>query len=134
MAQVTKGYLKINDTGKIERFQFNPSSLSESQNFNYSVISSPCCNYPKFVYTNTSEVSIPLELFLHGESQVSRWLSFLDAIKPSGRFNKPKTLTFAFGSTIKKVICTSVAKDFTEFNSSLKPTQCYIAMSLVEVR
>ena len=134
MPNVTKGYLKINDTGKIEKFQYNPSALSETQNFNYSVISSPCSNYPKFVYTNTSEVTIPLELFLNGEAQVRRWISFIDSMLPKGRFDKPKTLTFAFGSTIRKVVCTSVAKDFTQFNSSLTPTQGYITFSLVEVR
>lgn len=134
MATVTKGYLKINDTGKIERFQYNPSALSDSQSFNYSVVSSPCSNYPKFVYTNTSEVTIPLELFLDGEEQINRWLSFLYEMSPKGRFDKPKTLTFAFGRNIRKVICTSISKDFSEFNSSLAPTRGYITLSLVEVR
>lgn len=134
MPSVTKGYLKINDTGRVEKFQYNPNLLTDSQSFNFSVVSSPCSNYPKFVYTGTSEVAIPLELFLVGNSQIKTWESFIKEFSPKGRFDKPKTLTFAFGSTIRKVVCTSISKEYTEFNNKLQPIQGYITMTLVEVR
>lgn len=134
MASVTKGYLKINDTNKIQKFQYNPNALTDSQSFNFSVVSSPCCNYPKFVYTGTSEVAIPLDLFLNGNDQIKLWEDFIKEFSPKGRFDKPKTLTFAFGSNIRKVVCTSISKQYEEFDSKLRPIRGYITMTLVEVR
>lgn len=131
----TKGYFKVIDTGEVRQFQFNPESFSDSQNFNFSTISSPCSSYPKFQYVGTGERTISLNLFLYGKKgEVNSYLSFLDSLKPSGRFEPPKLIVFAFGGYVKTCIITGISRTFSEFGSNLSITQADVSLNLVEVK
>ena len=58
----TKGYLKDVKRNSTKRFMFNPETFNDKQQINFSVIESPCSNYPKFQYVGTKEKTISLEL------------------------------------------------------------------------
>ena len=131
----TKGYFKVKETGEIRKFQFNPEAFSDSQNFNYSVISSPCSSYPKFQYVGTGERTISLNLFLYGKKgEVNSYLSFLDSLKPKNRFDPPKIIIFAFGGDVKTCVITGISRTFNEFGKDLSITQADVTLNLTEVK
>lgn len=131
----TKGYFKVKSTGEVRQFQFNPENFSDSQNFNYTTISSPCSSYPKFQYVGTGEKTISLNLFLCGKrGQVQNYLNFLDSLKPQHRFDPPKIIIFAFGSYVSTCVITGISRNFNEFNNDLSVTQAEVTLNLTEVK
>lgn len=131
----TKGYLKDLKRNAIKQFMFNPEMFSDSQAFNYAVISGPCSSYPNFQYTGTGERTISVQLFLYGDSDdIQSWMNFLEGLKPKKRFDAPSEVLFAFGNYVKRCVITNSVRDRLQFDTDLKATYMMVSLSLMEVQ
>lgn len=138
MSSVQKGYLKNETTGTVKKFIYNPNSISESRDVNFSTIIAPGCSYPKFQYVNGGAKSLNISLFLDGKtSEVQGYLDFLESLLPpkktGGSFSTPPTVLFAFGKTICRCILTSLDINKTEFMSNLDVRQATVTLNFMEV-
>lgn len=130
----TKGYIKVEDTQQVERFQYNPSEFSDAQLFKYDILNSPCSNYPVFHYTGSGERTISLQIYVRGsKGEPRKFVKFLESLRAQSRFDMPKIVIFAFGHYVKRCIITEVKREFTEFNEDLSPKEVTISLSLTEV-
>ena len=131
----TKGYLKDTQRNSTKRFMFNPETFNDKQQVNFSVIQSPCSNYPKFQYVGTKEKTISLELYLHGKANdVKSWIDWLNNLLPKKRFDVPHEVIFAFGNYASTCIGTDITRKFEDFDKSLQTTRATIGLTLVEVK
>lgn len=131
----TKGYLKDVKRNSTKRFMFNPETFNDKQQINFSVIESPCSNYPKFQYVGTKEKTISLELYLHGKAKdVKSWIDWLNKLLPTKKFDVPHEVIFAFGSYASTCVVTSIDRKFQDFDKNLNITRATISLSLTEVR
>ena len=129
-----KGYMKVVETGKIKKFQFNPSGLSDSQVFDFASLRSPCSAYPKFQYVGTGERSFSLQLFLYGtKGEPQDYLNFFESLKPKNRFDMPKIIVIAMGSDVRTCIVTGISREISEYNADLSVKMAVVTLSLTEV-
>lgn len=131
----TKGYLKNLVTGKIMKFMFNPSSISDSRDIKYSVTNSCGASYPKFHYVGGDVLSISLDLLLKGStSEIKTRTKFLEncvpQLKSSAKFQTPPRLMFVYGATAYTVVITNISREFTAWDSKLNPTEVTVSLSL----
>lgn len=131
----TKGYIKNLNTGKINKFLYNPEQFSTSRNVNYSEISAPGSSYPVFQYVGGEVKTITFDLFLYGnKDEVRTQIKFLEGFMPEEKsktlFKRPPLMLFAFGSYIKTCILEGYSEEFGLFHSDLRPRIAIIRLSL----
>ena len=131
-----KGYIKNKSTGEVKNFLFNPSSYSDSRDVTFNEISAPGSSYPKFQYVNAGARTLSLQLFLRDTKKgtISSYLDFLEKFLPKGsKFSKPPVAIFVMGSDVRECIITQMTRDYTEFDSNLKPKEVIVTLSLIQL-
>lgn len=136
----TKGYIINNATKEKKSFMFNPSQLSYSRGATYSETSSPGLSYPLTQYVKGNLIVFDIPLFIYDKpytGAVSKWQKFLEKFVPptmnSSAYKKPDELTICMGSFIRDCVVENLQISYTDFNSSLEPTEATFTLQLRQV-
>lgn len=133
-----KGYIKNLKTGEVKYFMLNPTSFTESVTANYNTINGIGGAYPVMEFSNGSANTIPLEIYLNGtHSEVKTWVKWLKVFMPSKSkktaFAPPPKLKFSLGTYSANCVMTSFSVKYSEFDTSLRPTEATVSVNLTEV-
>lgn len=136
----TKGLIKNNSTGAIERFQFNPTEMAYSRSVSYATIDAPGMAYPdtQFVKGEAREFSITVMYFDKPYSGVyvskcNFYGAFLTPETNTMNYVKPPEMTFAMGSWVRTCVMTSLDIAIKEYDGNLNPVRFEMAFTLRQV-
>jgi hypothetical protein len=132
---VTKGFLKNLDTGVVQSFMYNPTTISDEQQINFSELGGAGF-YKKLQYVGLENPTIPVELFMRTRyaAKIQEFLTFLEEFVPKDRFTAPPEALFCLGSYIKKVVITSISIERNEFDKDLQVIEAKVKLNLKEVK
>lgn len=132
-----KGYIKNKTTGEVRSFLFNPSTITDSRQINFSELSAPGGSYPSFTYVNSGARNLSVDLFLCDTltTTTKSYLDFLEGFLPnSAKFTKPPVLIFAMGSDVRECIMPSLTRSFIEYNTNLEVTMANVTLTLIQLK
>lgn len=136
----TKGLVKNNKTGVIERFQFNPTEISYSRSATYATIDAPGMSYPdtQFVKGDIREFSVKVMYFDKPytgkyEAMCIFYGAFLTPETNTANYVKPPEMTFAMGKWVRTCVMTSLEISIQEYDSNLNPVRFELNFTLRQV-
>lgn len=134
----TKGYIQNMSTGSTKRFMFNPTTLSESRSISYRTIKGIGGAYPLIEFGSGGESKIPLDIYLRGTySEIKEWVNWIKELAPakskSISFSTPPKAKIALGNFSATCVVTSIKTDYTMFDTSSRPIEATVSLSLTEV-
>jgi hypothetical protein len=122
------------NTGKIQKFMFNPNTITDDLSVQFSEIGNSGGAGKKYQYVGTDNRAINIEFFLRGTTdKINEFKDFLEGFVPTGKFTPPPVLMLAFGSYIKKCIMLNLHREWRDFDKNLKVREMIIKLSLKEV-
>lgn len=136
-----KGYIENQVTMEKKSFMFNPPEISFSRGVTYSEIASPGMSYPLFQFVKGESMSFNFPLYFYDKPYtgvIKEWLTFLNEFLPPeytyrkdlNNFTKPPHLIIAMGGFVKRCAMESLDTKYTDFNSSLLPTEATFTLGL----
>lgn len=136
----TKGLIKNNTTGAIQRFQFNPSEFTYSRGVTYATIDAPGMAYPdtQFVKGNIREFSVTLMYYDKPytgkyESAGGFCGTFLTPETNTLGYVKPPEMTFVLGGWVRTCVLTNLDISVKEYDGNLNPVRFELTLTLRQV-
>lgn len=136
----TKGLIKNNTTGAIQRFQFNPSEFEYSRGVTYATIDAPGMAYPdtQYVKGDIREFSVTVMYFdkpYSGKytSMCGFYGSFLTPETNYNGYVKPPEMTFVLGNWVRTCVLTNLDISVKEYDGNLNPVRFELTLTLRQV-
>lgn len=136
----TKAYFINDDTNEKITFQFNPTSVPYSRSANFAEIVSPGMSYPLTQYTNGAAREFSVEIFMYDKpysGKIDRMRRFIEKLLPpeynTNTFQKPSTVTFAYGYFVKKCVVKSLDVNDDWLDKNGRPIKSTLTVSLRQV-
>ena len=138
----TKGYIKNTNTGRVFKFQYNPTSFSTGRSVKYTELDSPGTAYPMIQYVGGSSRDFELKIFLNGGRKEgndvgskgypkwfhSQMIQFIPAEKSVANFTRPVELIVAYGSFVKRCVVVGIDEEYVDFHEDLTPKTINLTM------
>lgn len=136
----TKGLVKNNTTGAIERFQFNPTEMAYPRSVSYAAIDAPGMAYPdtQFVKGEAREFTCNLMYFdkPYTGSYIDKCNFFGAFLTPETNtmgYVKPPEMTFVMGSFARICVLTSLDISIKEYDGNLNPVRFEMSLTIRQV-
>lgn len=135
-----KGWIKNNDSGELRSFQFNPTTLEHSRGSSYSELSAPGIAYPDLQFVKGEARSFPVELYMYDSPSTGKievFESFLNEFLPpeenNSEFTRPPTMTFCYGTFIKKCVLESLTTSIVRMDREGNTIEAIFSLQLRQV-
>lgn len=136
----TKGLIKNNTTGAIQRFQFNPSSITYPRSVSYATVDAPGMAYPdtQYVKGEAREFSVNLPFFDKPYSGLYITMcnffgAFLTPETNTPGYTKPPEMTFVMGSFTRVCVMLSLEINIVQYDGNLNPVHFEFNVTLRQV-
>ena len=137
----TKGWIKNNDTGELKEFQFNPEKHSYSRGGTFSEISSPGLCYPLTQWVKGNIREFPVSLYLFDAPEFTNLIPeftnfigrFLTPETNIPNYTRPPSMTFCFGTWIRKCVLTNLDITWERTDNEGRPIEANLTLTLRQV-
>lgn len=136
----TKGLIKNNTTGAVERFQFNPSEMTYPRSVSYATIDAPGMAYPDTQFVKGEAREFPVTVMYFDKPYTGRYISmcnfygaFLTPETNTLGYTKPPEMTFVMGSFARTCVMLSLDIAIKEYDGNLNPVRFEMTFTLRQV-
>lgn len=135
-----KAWLVNNNTKERLTLKYNPEGFKRGRSADYQEINSAGNPYPVLFYSKGNAVTFPLQFIMHDKpcsGLYKEYEEFFNSLMPSedpfSSYERPPTITFCFGSFLRKVVLVSWEAEIEEMDSDLNPVNARFSLELRQV-